>query len=350
MTIGGITIDGRSLSSEHPPYIVAELCANHNGSLERALSIIEAAKAAGADAVKLQTYTPDTMTIDSSNPEFLLKGGLWDGYRLYELYQKAYTPWEWHEALFAKGREVGITVFSTPFDETAVDFLEQFNPPAYKIASFELIDIPLIQKAASTGKPIILSTGNGSELEIASALDACRGSGARDVILLHCVSAYPAPAEESNLRAIIYLRQRFGTQIGLSDHTLGTAVSIAATALGACMIEKHFTLDKAQEDIDGPFSIEPHELSRLVQDTKVAWSCLGSGRLDRAPSEGAMKQFRRSLYTVADIAEGDVFSRDNIRSIRPGNGLSPAHLPEIIGRRAKKSIMRGTPLAWELVL
>ncbi|MBF0353722.1 MAG: pseudaminic acid synthase [Alphaproteobacteria bacterium] len=348
--INPVTIGGKKIGPDHPPYIVAELCANHNGSLERALKIIEAAKKAGAEAVKLQTYTPDTMTLDSRNPEFILQGGIWDGHTLYELYQKAHTPWDWHEALFNKGQEIGITVFSTPFDESSVDFLERFNPPAYKIASFELVDIPLISKAASKGKPMILSTGNGSESEIAAAVDACRNVGAKDIILLHCVSSYPAPADDSNLRAIPILRERFSTQIGLSDHTLGTAVSIAAVALGACVIEKHFTLCQSDGGLDDSFSLEPTGLAALVTGTYDAWRALGHGRLDRAPSEAAMKQFRRSLYAVADIAMEEIFTIHNVRAIRPGNGLSPDQYTSVLGRRARCAIARGTPLSREMIL
>jgi N-acetylneuraminate synthase len=344
-----IAVGDKTIGSGSPPYIVAELCANHNGSLERALAIIDAAKAAGADAVKLQTYTPDTMTLDTRQPGFVLQGGLWNGYSLYELYQKAHTPWDWHEALFARGREIGITIFSTPFDETAVDFLERFDPPFYKIASFELIDTPLIEKAASTGKPLIISTGNASEAEIDAALAAALANGAPNVVLLHCISSYPAPAEDSNLRLIPRMAERFSCLIGLSDHTLGTAVSVTAIGLGAVMIEKHFTIDKSAGGLDDSFSIEPNELSALVKDTRTAWSALGGDAFRRTPAEAALKPFRRSVYAVADIAKGERFSRANIRSIRPGHGLPPNELCRLIGRQAKANIACGTPMSWDLV-
>jgi len=339
----------RVIGSDAPPYVVAELCANHNGSLDRALAIMEAAKAAGADAVKLQTYTPETMTVDSNAEEFVLRGGLWDGYSLYDLYAKAHTPRAWHPQLFAKGRELGIAVFSTPFDETAVDFLEQFDPPAYKIASFEIVDLPLIEKVASTRRPMILSTGTASFAEIRAAVDTARQHGARDIALLHCISAYPAPVADSNLRSIPKMAQEFGVPIGLSDHSLGIGVALAAVALGGCLIEKHFTLGRSAGGLDDSFSIEPEELRALVTDARAVWEALGTGDERRAPSELALRTYRRSLYAARDIDVGEVLTRAMIRSLRPGLGIPPTELPKLVGRVARRSIKRGTPLTWDLV-
>jgi pseudaminic acid synthase len=344
-----VTVGGRIIGNGHAPYVVAELSANHGGSLPRALAVMEAAKAAGADAIKLQTYTADTMTIDHDGPEFRIKGGLWDGRRLYELYEEAYTPWEWHEALFAKGRELGIPVFSTPFDGSAVDFLETLGPPAYKIASFELLDIPLVQRVASTGKPVVMSTGMASPEEITESVEAFRAAGGRDLVLLHCVSGYPTPVEQSNLRRIPELAADFGCPIGLSDHTLGVEVAIASVALGACLIEKHFTLSRTGGGPDSAFSLEPDELCALVRGTKAASEALGTGAPARAEVEKGSMVFRRSVYAVRDIEAGEEFTSENIRVIRPGFGLPPKELPKLLGRRASRRIGRGTRMSWDLV-
>jgi pseudaminic acid synthase len=344
-----VAIHGRRIASEEPPYIVAELSANHGGSLSHALEVMGAAKGAGADAMKLQTYTADTITIDHDGPGFVVNGGLWHGRRLYDLYEEAHTPWEWHEALFAKGRELGMPVFSTPFDESAVEFLQRFDPPAYKVASFELLDLPFVRYVAATGKPVIMSTGMATPEEIAESVNAFRSAGGRDLVLLHCVSGYPTPVEESNLRRIPHLASEFGCPVGLSDHTIGTDVAIAAVALGACMIEKHFTLRRADGGPDAAFSLEPEELESLTRGARAAFAALGTGDEARAEVEKANTVFRRSIYVVRDIAAGEPFTRDNIRSIRPGYGLAPRHLPEILGRRANRSLKRGTALTWDAV-
>lgn len=344
-----IRIAGRAVGAGHPPYIVAELSANHGGSLEKALQTIDMAKACGADAVKIQTYTADTITIDHDGPEFKISGGLWDGRQLYELYEEAHTPWVWHPELFAHARRSDITIFSTPFDDTAVDLLERLGAPAYKIASFELVDLPLIARVAKTGKPTIMSTGMASIDEIKEAVDAFRGAGGRKLILLHCISGYPTPADQANLRRIERLSAQFGCAVGLSDHTLGTEVSIAAAALGACFIEKHFTLRRSDGGPDSSFSLEPEELTALVRGTKTAFAALGTGAEERAAAEKANVVFRRSIYVVKDVAEGEVFTTENVRIIRPGYGLAPKHLPDILGRRASRNISRGTRFSADLM-
>lgn len=343
-----ISIEGRQIGPEHPPYIIAELSANHNGSLERALQTIDEAQRCGADAIKIQTYTADTMTIDCDAPDFMIEGGLWDGFKLYDLYKWAQTPYEWHEAMFRHARDRGITIFSTPFDETAVDLLEGLNAPAYKIASFELTDLELIRCAARTGKPLIISTGMASEAEIEEAVVAARGEGCRELALLHCVSSYPAPMDQANLRQLPELARRFNVVSGLSDHTMGTTASIAAVALGACLIEKHFTLSRADKGPDSEFSLEPLEFERLCRESRDAWSATGKAGFERCKAESASRAFRRSIYFVRDMPAGAIVSRADIRCIRPGMGLPPKHFDQLIGKRLRTSVVRGTPSSWEL--
>jgi pseudaminic acid synthase len=338
------TLNHRPIGPDQPPYIIAELSANHNGFLERALATMDAAQRCGADAIKLQTYTADTMTIDCDGPDFMIKGGLWDGYKLYDLYKWAETPYEWHQALFDHARQRGITVFSTPFDETAVDLLESLNTPAYKIASFEVLDLPLIRYVASTGKPLIMSTGMASETEIEEAVTAAREAGCQDLVLLHCISSYPAPMDQANLRQIPELARRFATLSGLSDHTQGTTASVAAVALGACVIEKHFTLSRADKGPDSEFSLEPDDLERLCRDAKDAWLALGKPGFERQRSEEGSKVFRRSLYLVKDVEAGETLTQENLRRIRPGMGLSPKYYQHVLGRCVKQKLSRGTAL------
>lgn len=342
-------IDGREIGAGKPPYLIAELSGNHNGNINRALALVDAAKRAGADAVKLQTYTADTLTIDHGGAQFLIEGGLWHGRRLYELYQEAHTPWEWHQPLFDHARRIGITMFSSAFDESAVRFLEGLEVPAYKIASFEAVDLPLLRVIAKTGKPVIISTGITDLAEIAEAVTALREAGCRQLALLHCVSAYPSPAEDMNIRTIPHLAETFGVVAGLSDHTMGTAVSVSAIAQGASIIEKHMTLRRADGGPDSAFSLEPEEMARLVEDCRLAHAALGHISYEREPSEQGNLVFRRSLYAVSDIGAGEALTAANVRSIRPGYGLAPKHLPAVLGRRARSAIARGTPLAWELI-
>ena len=342
-----LSIQDRKIGSDQSPYIIAELSANHNGSLERALQTIDAAHHAGVDAIKLQTYTANTMTIDCDREDFIIKGGLWDGYKLYDLYRWAETPFEWHQAMFSHARKLGITVFSTPFDESAVDLLEQLDAPAYKIASFENTDLPLIRYVAKTGKPMIMSTGMASEEEIAEAVDAARSAGCKELVLLHCISSYPAPMDQANIRQLAELARRFDVVPGLSDHTLGTTASVAAVALGACVIEKHFTLSRADKGPDSEFSIEPDELERLCQDTHDAWQALGQVGYDRQPAEAGSKVFRRSIYFVRDLPAGTIIGPEDIRRIRPGMGLAPKYFDELLGKRLKVAVTRGTATARE---
>jgi len=342
-------IDRRRIDFDHPPFIIAELSANHNGRLETALETIDMAKAMGADAIKLQTYTADTLTIDSDQEDFKIRGGLWDGNTLYNLYKEAHTPYEWHKTMFDHARDIGITCFSTPFDASAVDLLEDLNTPAYKIASFEAIDTPLIRYVAQTRKPLIISTGMANLEEITEAVATARDQGCEDIALLHCISSYPAPATQSNLRTMQDMARRFNVVVGLSDHTLGTAVAIASVALGACLIEKHVTLNKNDEGPDSKFSLEPEELKRLCEDSKEAWEALGTVSYDLKPAELSSIKFRRSIYVVKDIAAGERFTVDNIRSIRPGYGLLPKYFDEIIGKEASCDLVKGTALNWEVI-
>lgn len=342
-------IAGRKIGPGQPPFVVAELSSNHNGDLDRALEIMATAKEAGADAVKLQTYTADTLTIDHAGPNFTIEGGPWAGRTLYDLYREAHTPWDWHQRLFERGRELGITVFSSPFDATAVDFLQELGAPAYKIASFECIDLALIRKVAATGKPVIMSTGMADGDEIGEAVATARQAGCRELALLHCVSAYPAEAADSNLRIIPRLAEDFGVVVGLSDHTIGTTVATAAVALGAAIIEKHVTLKRTDGGPDAAFSLEPKELAELCAAARTTWEALGDGAPRRMPSEEGSLVFRRSLYVVADIARGDLLSEKNVRSIRPGHGLKPKHLPDILGRPAARDLKRGEALQWDMV-
>ena len=342
-------IDNRIIGPDQPPYIIAELSANHNGSLERALKTIDQAKSCGADAIKLQTYTADTMTIDCDLPEFKIKGGLWDGYKLYDLYKWAETPYEWHEAMFSHARKIGITVFSTPFDETAVDLLEKLNTPAYKIASFEIVDLPLIRYVANTGKPIIMSTGMASEDEINDAVTAAQEAGCKQLILLHCISSYPAPINQSNIKQISNLAKRFNVITGLSDHTLGTTVSIASIAQGASLIEKHFTLSRKDKGPDSEFSLEPEELKKLCIDTKDAWLSLGKAGFNRQKAEKDSKVFRRSLYFVKNLPAGHLIKPGDIKRIRPGMGLAPKYYEKILGKKILKKVIKGQAVSLDSI-
>ncbi len=337
-----IKIAGRRIAQDQPPYIIAELSANHNGRLENALRIIDEAKKCGADAVKLQTYTPDTITLNSKAEDFQINGGLWDGRSLYELYEEAHMPWEWHEVLFAHARDVGITIFSSPFDTTAVDLLEKLDAPAYKIASFEAIDLPLIKYVAKTGKPMIISTGMADETEISEAITTAIEAGCKELAVLHCVSGYPAPAENYNLFTLADMVQKFGLVTGLSDHTRDNTTAICSVALGASIIEKHFTLDRDGGGPDDSFSLEPAELMALCTDSKTAWNSMGQVDYGRKSSEMANAQFRRSLYFVRDLIAGDVVTESDVRSVRPGFGLPPKYFDLIVGRKVLVDVEKNT--------
>lgn len=337
-------INGREIGQHCPPYIIAELSANHNGDITRAFAIMEAAKQAGADAIKLQTYRPDTITFNSRAPEFMVEGGLWDGKSLYELYEWAHMPWDWHKPLFDYAAKLGITVFSSPFDFSAVDLLEDLNAPAYKIASFEAIDLPLIEYVARTGKPMIISTGMASLSEMEEAVETAKQAGCTQLALLHCVSGYPAPAQEYNLRTLVDMQSRFDLVVGLSDHTLDNTTAIASVALGACLVEKHVTLDRTGGGPDDSFSLEPLELTALCRDAKTAWQALGQVNYALSDSEQESVKHRRSLYVVKDIAAGETFSAHHVKSIRPGYGLAPKYLTSVLGKTALKSIKAGTAL------
>ncbi|MWJ27634.1 pseudaminic acid synthase [Halomonas sp. ZH2S] len=340
-----IQIAGRDIGLSHSPYIIAELSANHNGKLENALRIIEEAKKAGADAVKLQTYRPDTITLDCDSEDFKIKGGLWDGRTLYELYEEAHMPWEWHQPLFEHARKLGITLFSSPFDTTAVDLLEDLGAPAYKIASFEAIDLPLIEYVARTGKPMIISTGMADVEEIQEAIDAAKGAGCKELAILHCVSGYPAPAGDYNLRTIPDMIERFGLVTGLSDHTIDNTTAITSVALGASLVEKHFTLDRNGGGPDDSFSLEPRELAALCRDAKTAWQALGQVDYGRKSSEQGNAQFRRSLYFVKDLKAGEIITEDAVRSVRPGYGVAPKYLAQVIGTPVASDITKNTPVS-----
>ena len=344
-----ISINSRLIGTNHPVYIIAEMSANHGQSYDEAVRIIQAAKEAGADAIKLQTYTADTMTIDCDNEYFRIKGTIWEGRNLYDLYQEAYTPWEWQPKLKQIANDFGMDLFSTPFDNTAVDFLEKMDVPAYKIASFELVDIPLIQRVAKTGKPIIMSTGMATIGEIEEAVAAARGAGCKELALLKCTSAYPAPPEEINLRTIPHMAEAFGVPVGLSDHTRGIGVPAAAVTLGACIIEKHFTLSRSGPGPDSAFSLEPQEFKEMVNAIRVAEKALGRINYSVTEKEAASRVFRRSLFVVKDMKAGDVFTEENIRSIRPGYGIKPINISKILNKKATRDIKRGTPLCWEMV-
>ena len=341
-----ISIDGRKIGTDYAPYIIAEMSANHNGSIENAFKIIEQAKLCGADAVKLQTYTADTITLNSRAPEFMIRGTLWDGQSLHELYQKAHMPWDWHKPLFDFAREQGITVFSSPFDFSAVDLLESLNAPAYKIASFEMVDLPLIRYVAQTGKPMIISTGMADADEIAEAVETAKSAGCRELVVLHCVSGYPAPAADYNLRTLPDMASRFGTLVGLSDHTLDNTTAVASVVLGACVIEKHFTLDRNGGGADDSFSLEPDGLQALCRDSKTAWQALGRVHYGLKSSEQGNVQFRRSLYFVKDMQKGDAIDETCIRSVRPGFGIAPKHFDELIGKRLTRNVQANTKTDW----
>ena len=340
-------INHRPIGSGHPPYIIAEMSANHNGSLQTAFRIIDEAKKAGADAVKIQSYTADTITLPCESEDFMIRGGLWDGQSLYRLYQKAHMPWEWHQPLFDYARAAGITLFSSPFDESAVELLESLDAPAYKIASFEAVDLPLIRRVARTGKPLIISTGMADAEEIAEAVDAARSAGCRELALLHCVSGYPAPAADYNLRTLPDMAQRFRLPAGLSDHTLDNTTAVAAVGLGACIIEKHFTLDRNGGGPDDSFSLEPDGLAALCRDSRTAWQALGAVDYGLKSSEQGNIKFRRSLYFVRDMQAGETIDAGAIRSVRPGYGLAPKHFDALLGKTLKRAVSACTPVSWD---
>jgi pseudaminic acid synthase len=346
-----ITIGNRRIGAGRAPFIIAEMSGNHNQSLERALEIVEAAAKTGAHALKIQTYTPDTMTLDLDEREFHISdpSSLWAGRSLYKLYGQAYTPWEWHQPIFERARELGIIAFSTPFDDTAVDLLESLKVPCYKIASFENTDLPLIRRVAATGKPMIISTGMASIAELDDTVRAAREAGCKDLILLKCTSTYPATASNTNILTIPHMRELFDCEVGLSDHTMGVGVSVAGVALGATVIEKHFTLNRADGGVDSTFSMEPFEMTQLVAETEQAWQALGMVSYGTTEAEKKSIVFRRSLYVVQDLKAGDMLSKDNVRAIRPGLGLPTKYLDVVVGMAVKRDVMRGTALTWEII-
>lgn len=345
-------IGGRCIDLESEPFVIAEMSGNHNQSLDRALEIVEAAANAGAHALKMQTYTADTMTLDLEEREFVITdpGSLWEGYSLHRLYDEAHTPWEWHQPIMDRARELGMMAFSAPFDETAVEFLESLDVPCYKIASFENTDLPLIRKVAATGKPMIISTGMASVAELDESVRAARDAGCDDLVLLKCTSTYPATPEDSNLLTIPHMRELFGCEVGLSDHTLGIGVAVASVALGATVIEKHFTSSRADGGVDSAFSMEPDEMKHLVIETKRAWQALGGVRYGATKLEKESLAFRRSLYITRDMNAGEVLSVDNVRAIRPGYGLPPKYLDILLGRKVKCDVRKGTPLSWNILM
>jgi len=346
-----IVINGRTIGTKAEPFIVAEMSGNHNQSLDRALAIVDAAADCAVDALKIQTYTAETMTLDLNEGEFRIDDphSLWQGRSLYDLYREAHTPWEWHKPIFERCRQKGIVGFSTPFDESAVDFLETLDVPAYKIASFENTDLPLIKRIAATGKPMMISTGMATMEELRETVAAARDGGCEQIILLKCTSAYPADPAEVNLRTIPHLRETFDAEVGLSDHTLGLAVPLAAVALGVSVIEKHFTLSRAEGGVDAAFSLEPHELHTLVEESRKAWRALGRVQYGVTEAEKKSLQFRRSLYVASDVRKGDTFTVNNLRRVRPGFGLAPKFFESVLGRRAARDIPKGTPLTWDMV-
>lgn len=344
-----IFIENREIGKNVTPYIIAELSANHNGNIEVAMKSIEIAKSCGADAIKIQTYNAESMTIDSDEEDFKINDGLWKGYNLYQLYEEAHTPYDWHKPMFEHAKKEGITIFSSPFDEKAVDLLEDLNVSAYKVASFEITDIPLIKYIASTNKPMILSTGMANENEISEAVNAVRDTGHSELALLHCVSSYPTPIEQSNLATINKLASDFNVVVGLSDHTLGITASLTGVSLGASIIEKHFILDRNDKGPDSEFSIEPYELKTLCRQVKEVWSSIGVASYERKQAEEDNVKFRRSIYVVEDIHEGETFNKNNLRRIRPGFGLSPKHYEDVLGKKARVSLKRGTALTWKMI-
>ncbi|MFJ9450925.1 pseudaminic acid synthase [Herbaspirillum sp. NPDC101397] len=351
MSKGVFNIGGRDIGQRCAPFVIAEMSGNHNQSLERALQIVEAVAKSGAHALKIQTYTPDTMTLDLNEGDFHIgdPASLWSGTSLYKLYGEAYTPWDWHKAIFDRASELGVIAFSTPFDDTAVDFLEGLNVPCYKIASFENTDLPLIRRVAATGKPLIISTGMATVGELDETVRAARDAGCKDLVLLKCTSTYPATAENTNILTIPHLRELFDCEVGLSDHTMGVGVSVASVALGATVIEKHFTLNRADGGVDSTFSMEPHEMAMLVQESERAWQALGSVSYGPTKAELKSVQFRRSLYVVKDIQAGEVLTSENIRAIRPGWGLPTKYLETVLGKRARQHVKRGTALSWDIL-
>lgn len=344
-----VEIDARKIGPDFPPYIIAELSANHNGDINRALKTLEMAKECGADAIKLQTYTQDTLTIDCDKPDFKITGGLWDGRTLYDLYTEAHMPWSWHKPLFAKAKELGITIFSSPFDTSAVDLLEDLGAPAYKIASFEAIDLPLIEYVAKTGKPMIISTGMANEQEIQEAVNTARNAGCTELVVLHCVSGYPAPSGDYNLATIPDMAKRFDVLTGLSDHTIDNTTAISSVVLGGCLIEKHVTLDRNGGGPDDSFSLERTELEQLCKDSKIAWEALGNVNYKRKASEKDNLVFRRSLYIVKDLKAGDRLTNENLRSIRPGYGIAPKYYKDVLGKKIIADTLHGTALNFEML-